>query len=154
MNQFNLIDNNHSIIRASSLWGLLNFKTMNMVSVENVFSQNPYLSKHEPNETDLNFGKIPNITHSDFEEEFKVRYNDIDINMHANNSHYIVWGLEPLPFEFKKENKLKNIDMLFKKEIKLGATFKVIVQLIDKTSIHVIKNLDDEDLCMIKCEWI
>lgn len=151
---FELLESNTSLLKASSLWGLLNFKTMNMVNVESVLSESGSLKKYIPNEKDLSFGKITNLTRIDFEEEFKVRYNDLDINMHANNSNYITWGLEPLAYEFRKEHELKNIDMLFKKEIKPATTFKVQVQLQDKTSLHVIKSLEDEDLCLIKCEWI
>ena len=59
--------------------------------------------------------RITAITNPILEKEFEVRYNDLDVNGHANNGNYIVWAFEPLSFEFRSEYKLKTLDMLFKK---------------------------------------
>ena len=103
----------------------------------------------------MKFNKIPSITNVDYEEEFKVRYADIDVNMHANNGNYIVWAIEPLPYEWKHEKKLKNIDIIFKKEIKCGEQLISRVQKVDEhTTLHALTHAQtNEDLCLIKCEW-
>ena len=104
----------------------------------------------------MKFNKIPSITNVDYEEEFKVRYADIDVNMHANNSNYIIWALEPLPYEFRKEHQLKNVDIIFKKEIRYDEKFVSKIQMAENnTTLHVIKNAStNDDLCLIKCEWV
>ena len=44
--------------------------------------------------------------------------------------------------------------MLFKKELKLGDFALAQVEILDKQTIHVIKNAEtQEDSCQIKIEW-
>lgn len=141
--------------RASSIWALVNSETLAIAHVGEVLKDNENMIKFVPGEGDLKFGKIPALTQVDHEETFKVRYNDIDINMHANNGNYIVWAIEPLPYEWKHEKKLKNIDIVFKKEIKCGEVLVCKVQKLDEhNTVHVLANAHtQEDLCLIKCEW-
>ena len=152
---FELSSNEKILARASSMWTLVDFKTMDIVNVENILSENPIMNKFIPTEDDLKFGKIQPISNNDYSEEFKVRYNDIDVNMHANNANYIIWALEPLPYEFKTEHKLKNIDIVYKKEIKYGEKLISNVQMLENNiTVHALKNsITNEDLCLLKCEW-
>ena len=106
-------------------------------------------------EDDLSFAKISQITNPYSEKEFEVRYNDIDVNGHANNGNYIVWAFEPLDFEFKNTHKIKTIDMIYKKEAKFGE--KIISQVEFKdptTTVHRLQNTDGEDLFLLECNWI
>ena len=153
--QFEMYTDGKLCGRAFSVWALLNAETMEIAHVEKVIGGNENMPKFTPREGDLKFGKIAPLTQTDYEETFKVRYNDIDVNMHANNGNYIVWALEPLPYEWKHEKKLKNIDIVFKKEIKCGEQLISKVQkLDDHTTLHaVIHAQTQEDLCLIKCEW-
>ena len=141
--------------RVSSIWALVNSETLAIAHVGEVLKDNENMIKFMPNETDLKFSKIPALTQTDHDETFKVRYNDIDVNMHANNGNYIVWALEPLPYEWKHEKKLKNIDIIFKKEIKCGEQLTCKVQKLDKhNTLHALVHAQtQEDLCLIKCEW-
>jgi len=142
--------------RASSVWALVNSETLEIAHIEQVIGQNENMPKFSPNETDLKFGKIAPLTQTDYEETFTVRYNDIDINMHANNGNYIVWAIEPLPYEWKHKKKLKNVDIVFKKEIKCGEQLISKVQEIDEhTTVHAVVHAQtQEDLCLMKCEWM
>lgn len=142
--------------RASSVWALVNSQTLEIAHVEKVLANNENMIKFVPNETDLKFGKIARLTQNDYEATFQVRYNDIDVNMHANNGNYIVWAIEPLPYEWKHERQLKNIDIVFKKEIKCGEELISKVQKIDNnTTVHALVHAKtQEDLCLIQCEWI
>ena len=110
---------------------------------------------YEKKEDDLSFEKIKPPTKIDAEKEFEVRYNDIDVNKHANNGNYIIWAFEPLSFEFKSTHKIKTLDMIYKKEIKLGEKLISQVEIKDDTTIHLLKNSETkEDLCLIQCRWI
>ena len=152
---FELFTNDKCLGKASSIWSLVDMSTKNIVPVGNII-QSPFMPKFQQNDTDLSFSKIPSISNVDLEKEFEVRYNDIDVNGHANNGNYIVWAFEPLNFEFKANHRLKNIDIVFKKEIKFGE--KLISQIqfpSENTTIHLLKNANTkEDLCLLKCEWI
>ncbi len=138
------------------MWALVDFTSMSMVNAETALSDIPAMSKLIPNKNDLKYDKIPVLTNIDYEEEFKVRYNDIDLNMHANNANYIIWALEPLPYQFRKKHQLKNIDIVYKKEIKYGEKLITQVQVLENnTTVHSLKNSETkEDFCLLKCEWI
>ena len=141
--------------RASSVWALVNSETLEIAHVEQVIGRNENMPKFSPGETDLKFGKIPPLTQTDYEQTFTVRYNDIDVNMHANNGNYIVWALEPLPYPWKHEKKLRAVDIVFKKEIKCGEKLTSKVQLLDEhTTLHALVHAQTgQELCLIKCEW-
>ena len=87
-------------------------------------------------------------------KEFEVRYNDLDVNGHANNGNYITWAFETLDYEFLTNHKIKTLDMFFKKEAKYGEKIISEVEIKDNTTVHRIKNLNNEDLCLVQCEWI
>ena len=151
---FAVIADNKPIVRASSLWSLVNYETKSLVNIESAI-QSPYLKKFEAEEQDLSFGKIPPLSKADYQKEFEVRYNDIDGNRHANNGIYIIWALEPLSYGFRKQHKLKNIDIVFKKEIKYGEKLISKVQFTDKNqTTHVLTNAKTlEDICLLNCVW-
>lgn len=151
---FGLYNQDKLLARASSLWSLVNYKDMSLVNIDSVI-QSPYLLKFEKNDEDLSFGKIPPLTQIDYQKEFEVRYNDIDVNHHANNGNYIIWALEPLDCAFRTSHKLKTIDMVFKKEIKLGEKLLSLTQMLDDGStLHVLRHTQtNEDLCYIYCTW-
>ena len=141
--------------RASSVWALVHSETLEIAHVERIVGDNPNMPKFSPNETDLKFGKIAPLTQADYEETFKVRYNDIDVNMHANNGNYIVWAIEPLPYAWKHEKQLKAIDIVFKKEIKCAEQLLSKVQILDEhTTLHALTHAQtQQELCLLKCEW-
>lgn len=151
---FELYSSNKLLARASSVWSLVDFTNMSITNVEKAL-ENTYMKKFAAREDDLKFKKIPQLTKVDYEKEFEVRYNDIDVNRHANNGNYIVWAMEPLSYEIKSSHKLKTIDMVFKKEIKYGEKLLSQVQVMsDNITLHRMKNSETgEDLCILQCEW-
>lgn len=151
---FKLFTGEKLLARASSMWSLVDIENLSIANIANSINS-PYFGKYEKNDEDLSFEKIPAIEKVDFEKEFEVRYNDLDVNRHANNGNYIVWALEPLPFDFKSQHKLKTVDMVFKKEIKFGEKMITKVQVLDDGStVHVLTNkVSGEDVCQVHCVW-
>jgi len=151
---FRLWDGEKLLAKASSIWSLIDFTNMSITNIADTID-NPYFGKYEKSEEDLNFEKIPPLTRVDYEKEFEIRYNDIDVNRHANNGNYIVWALEPLDIEFRTTHKLKTVDMVYKKEIKYGEKLISQVELSDDGStIHYLKNSKTgDDVCQIHCSW-
>lgn len=140
--------------RVASIWSLVDITTRALVPINNVLENNPKMPPFEKQEDDLAFEKIKSIEKIDLEQEFTVRYNDLDVNKHANNGNYIVWAFEPLSFDFKTNHKIKTLDMIYKKELKFGE--KVISQIEFKdelTTIHRLQNEQQEDLCLLQCRW-
>jgi len=140
--------------RATSTWALVDLNTKSMANAAEVLSDNPYMVQHEKRDGDLSYGKIKLPEKFDIEKVFEIRFDDLDVNRHVNNANYIVWAIEPLDFNFRRANKLKIVDMVFKKEITYGA--KVLSQILINENIttHVLKNAETgEELCIINAEW-
>lgn len=152
--EFELSHNEKLLGNVFSMWTLVDIETRNPVLIGNAIQSNSNMQPYQKEETDLSFAKIKMNTAPSSVKEFEVRYNDLDVNGHANNGNYIVWAFEPLPFDFKTNNKIKTIDMMFKKEAKCGE--KLIVEVgfnDDKTTVHIIKNMHGDEICLVQCAW-
>jgi medium-chain acyl-[acyl-carrier-protein] hydrolase len=137
--------------RVSSLWAIVNDK--GFVSPQTL--NNPIMGPLQKRENDLEFAKIPPLKKADAVKNFKIRYEDIDINGHVNNINYIIWAFEALSFDFRSSHRLKTIDVIFKKEVKYGSEIISQAEFKDEnTTIHAIKNAEtNEDLCYIQAVW-
>ena len=98
--------------------------------------------------------KIKPIQRVDNELTFSVRYDDIDVNTHVNNSNYIIWAFETLDIDFRSNKKLKTLDMMYKKEIKYGSRVISQVEIDGNITNHLLKNADtNEEICLVMAEW-
>lgn len=151
---FEICDEEKIFARIASIWAVADIDTRTLVPAQKALN-NEKMAEFKKREDDLNFSKIQIPSKIDYEKTFEVRYDDIDVNMHANNCNYIIWAFEPLPIEFYNNHKLKTLDMQFKKEIKYG---EKVVSQIEKTSpnttLHLLKNsMTGEDLCLVRAVW-
>lgn len=67
-------------------------------------------------------GKLPPLEEAGFTQRFPVRWHDIDLNRHVNNTHYLRWALESLPTEVLEGQQLQEADIIFRAESTLGET--------------------------------
>ena len=152
--EFELRKENKLLARMFSQWSVIDMNNRTMVPVLDAVGENPHMTLHEKREDDLKFEKISPITNPSLEKEFEVRYNDLDVNGHANNGNYIVWAFEPLSFEFKNAHTMKTVDMVFKKEARYGEKLISQIEFKDEnTTIHRLINKDGEDLFQLQCLW-
>ena len=142
------------LARMYSQWCVIDMENRSMIPVFDAVGENKYMTLHEKREDDLQFHKISPISNPSIEKSFEVRYNDLDVNGHANNGNYIVWAFEPLSFEFKNSHTMKTVDMVFKKEARFGEQLVSQIEFKDEnTTIHRLQNKDGEDLFLLECEW-
>lgn len=151
---FELHSGEKLLARMHSMWSIVDINTRSIVPVTTAIPDNPRMAPFEKREDDLSFAKIAQITNPSFEKEFEVRYNDLDVNGHANNGNYIVWAFEPLSFDFRNSHRIKTLDMIYKKEAKFGEKLISQVEVKDNKTIHRLQNLDGEDLFLLECEWV
>ena len=115
---------------------------------------NPEFESFEKRDTDLKFNKIQLPNNFDYEKIYEVRYDDLDLNHHANNSNYIAWALETLPYDFRNRNTISNVDILLKNDTTAGEIIIAQTKINDFQTIHVIKNkTDNTDLAHLNIEW-
>ncbi len=147
---FTIAEQHRLLGRIISLWSIIDRNSRKVVDVDEVFNMPKYVYRS----TDLVFSKLKPLTEITLQRTFEVRYNDLDSNGHANNGNYIVWSLEALPFDFKREHKIKNLEIIFKKEARGGDHILSEVKMVDHlTTQHQLKNVKGEILCLVKCEW-
>lgn len=112
---------NNVIIRASSIWAVLDQKTR--MPVANPFDKS-FPSEHHENELPLpSKVKIPDeLT---LVESRKVRYSEIDLNGHLNNTRYMDYMLDVHDSAFYRENHIRHIVINYAHEIRDGQTVDI-----------------------------
>lgn len=140
--------------KATTTWGLVDLETKNMVNLAEIFSENPKFTQFVKREDDLKYNKIKNIEKIDCEKIFEIRFDDLDVNQHVNNSNYLIWAFETLNYDFRNTKRLKVLDMVFKKEAKFGSNIVSQLEINNNITNHKLKDLNtNEELCLIQAEW-
>lgn len=136
----------------SSLWALIDMEAKRMLPMEKAI---PFMIKYEKHYGDMEFEKIPPIENTEYEKQFEVKFDDVDVNRHANNANYIIWALETLPHEFRLSKTAKTIDIKYRKETKMGTKILSKIQFLDEnTSVHTIYDeVQNDELCSLKIRW-
>lgn len=152
---FEICQNEITLGKATTSWGLVDINTKSMVNVGAILADNPNFSEFAKRENDLKYNKIQPLRTVNNEKIFEIRFDDLDVNQHVNNSNYLVWAFETLNYEFRKSKQLKTLDMLFKKEIKFGNKIYSQTEITGNKTLHVLKNnKTGEELCLVQAEWI
>ncbi len=141
------------LLRAVTSWFIVNTKDK---SILNIMSEYPDFIKFEKRDDDLILQKLKAISDADSEKLFHVRYDDLDMNGHVNNTVYVTWAMEALDYDFRIQHKLKTLDIYFKHEVKYGDDILSIVKTDKENNIteHLIKNANTGDeVCLIKAEF-
>lgn len=135
-------ENNNLIAIASSKWFAID-------------TENKKIIKLTPKITDA-YGEIiqKQVFESSFDEKFqipeeqKLNFNytiqrrDLDTNNHVNNLHYIDYALETLEEDIFNNNCFTNLEIVYKKEIKLKETINCYYSFESNKHIITIKNKD------------
>ena len=143
--------NGHTIIKASSQWVLIDFVRRRPVA----------LRKHFPDYHCLNERVLPTdfpkieAAADGFLKEFHVRFDDIDVNEHVNNTVYPVWAGEGLDKDFRLHHIPAQIQISFKKEALLENKVVVSTTLSGNESKHLIFDKEsNETLALCRINWV
>lgn len=134
-----------------STWALIDMNTRKILPVQKVL---PMMFPYEKRENELEYIKFGDVENPIYSKEYIVKFDDVDVNKHANNSNYIVWALDSLPVDFRINNFVKTIDLKFKKEAFVETKIKVISDINQNYSCHKIFSCsNNEELANIYAEW-
>ncbi|MDR2269017.1 MAG: hypothetical protein LBD94_02425 [Rickettsiales bacterium] len=138
------------MLRATSQWIMIDLATRRPVKISEYL---PNWDCVPARALDEAFDKFAEFD-SEYSVDFDVRYDDIDVNPHVNNSVYATWATESLGYDFLNSHKLRRLKINFKKEIPAG-TKKVSVgfQIDGNLTRHVIKT-DRLTNAIVVCEWL
>lgn len=145
--------NGNRILRATTSWLMVDIASKSLVNIEQKF---PDLRKYEKRENDLTLRKLRSFDDFDSTKIFHVRYDDLDMNGHVNNTVYLAWAMEAVDYNFRNKYKIKSIDIYYKHEAVYGEDIISCIKTNEAclTTEHIIKNAQtDEELCLIKVEY-
>ncbi len=142
------------LFRALTSWFLVNLNTKSIVNIQN---EVPDFINFEKRDDDLSLQKIRPQEDFDNEKVFHVRYDDLDINGHVNNTVYVTWAMEALDYDFRSKHNLKSLDIYFKHEVKYGddivTSVKIDYQNLEST--HLIKDAKSGiEVCLLKAQYV
>lgn len=111
------------IIRVDSIWAMIDIDHRRMARLPE-----DIIDKYQA-ERVKQIPRIPNpvqITSDETYEEndYHVRYLDIDANQHVNNSKYFEWMQDVMTPEFMATHEITAINLKFENEIRLGHTIQ------------------------------
>lgn len=139
------------LLRGTTSWMMVDLENKSLVNIEQKF---PDITRFEKRENDVVLQRLKSLDGWDSEKIFHVRYDDIDMNGHVNNTVYITWAMEALGFEFLNSHNMKSIDIYYKHEVRYGEDVLSCVRISDNISEHMIKNAKTgEELCLIRVTW-
>jgi len=143
---------NSRILRATTYWLMVDLETKSLVNIEERY---PEITKFQKRDNDLQLQRLKSQSEYDREQLFHVRYQDLDMNGHVNNTVYIAWAMEVLGLDFLQSHKIKALDIYYKQEVRYGEDILSCVKFNENTTEHLIKNaLTGEELCLIRAEFI
>lgn len=93
--------------------------------------------------------KIDKLTEPDtviLKKDCSVLRGDIDMNAHVHNINYLNYAYETLPDEVYENNIFNNIEIMYKRQIKLGDKIVCLYTKEEKKHIVTIKSEDEKTL--------
>lgn len=152
---FEVFDNTSGerILRAASSWSIVDITNKSLINIQ---KEMPDFMEYQARQDDLQLRKLRPIDRVDSEKTFHVRYDDLDINNHVNNTVYVNWALEALDYEYRINNNLKALDIYYKHEVKYGDDIVSQVKYDRENNVteHLIKNATTGDeLCLLRAEF-
>lgn len=110
-----LDEKNEVIIRASSIWALIDAKTRKVIVDKDTIKKLP----PESSEFELPLpGKIAASEEKNLIETRTIHYSDLDFNCHMNNVRYVELLMDVHDFEFYKTHRPTLISLNYMKEIR------------------------------------
>ena len=128
------------IVQASTQWVLIDFNSKRPQLLRAKLPQYEVLNEKADN---FEFSNIALPENFDFEKDFVVRFDDIDVNNHVNNAVYPLWLSETVDDEFRNNHTISEIEISFKKEIHAGEVVKSKSSRNGLESIHSIISMTD-----------
>ena len=119
------------LARCSTLWAIIDLATRK-VSL-NPFGKLKLPEEHHQDELPLP-GKVA-TTELSLLENRKVRYSEMDMNGHLNNTKYVDYIVDAIPVDKLKENRIKSFLINFNKEIKADDVVNINTGTIDNQTI-------------------
>jgi len=139
---FEILDENGTLIAvATSKWALLQISTGSLMKITDAI-----VSLYTPEEknvfSELELAKLakpPTLTPT---YSFTIPRSYIDVNGHVHNLYYLTLAYEALPEAIYEKGEFPHVEILFKKEVKLGDTVTCLYGTMEGAHYVVISSQD------------
>jgi len=141
---------------ATSSWMMIDTKKRSSVPLPD------FEEKFQNNEAgralEDSFPKLPVIEKSGAEKIFNVRLGDLDMNSHVNSVHYLSWGLETIPIDFRKEHQLTDVEINYRAECGYGEKIVSRTEMINENNDTVVlhqlfKESSGQEITRLRSAW-
>jgi acyl-ACP thioesterase len=101
--------------------------------------------------------KLPGPVQAKMEKSFAVRYSDIDMHHHVNNTKYMEWILDSYPFEMHQDCHIHIFQINFLAESSPGDEILVHTEPLENSRtifLHsIFRKNDGRELCRARSSW-
>ena len=153
LRDFEVLDkDNNQLCIATTRWTLINIDTQSLTKIND-----DIINKYNPENIsimpDFEFKKLSEPTDFSNEYIYTTQRRDIDVNNHMHNLNYLDLAYEALPEDVYNTETFNNIEIMYKKAIRLGDTSKCLYSKADNINTVVIKSMDNKELHCIINLW-
>jgi acyl-ACP thioesterase len=143
---------NQSIIRVTSSWHILNMQTHRPTTLTHFADNFPIVSRHaiaeKPQKIQLPTSEPVKST------VYTILPSDIDINLHVNNTRYVQWAIDCIPFEFQKQHVLQEVNVNFLSQARINERYFVETYQNELNFIHfIISEKENRKLAAVQSKW-
>lgn len=125
------------IVAATSQWVLIDVERRRPVILSKYFPAYKVLDERAVAD---DFSKSDEVENPDLVREFLVRFDDIDVNNHANNAVYPLWASESVDALFRRNHVPAELEICYKKEALYGEKVEVRTKQSAMESRHTIRD--------------
>ena len=150
---FEVLDKNgKQVCIATTKWTLTNIDTQSIVKITD-----DIIGEYEPDTKSImpeyDFKKLVEPKIFFFLYIYKTERRDIDVNKHMHNLNYLDLAYETLPEDIYLNSEFNNIEIMYKKAIRLGDTSKCLYSFGNSKHTVLIKKKKKKDLHCIVNLW-
>lgn len=140
---------------AKSAWVVLNLKTRKPQRIEPFLEGlNPCPDQHGAG---IHLDRLPPPGIPGSEMSFTVRYGDLDIHQHVNNSRYLEWVLDSYSLEMNQTHQITTFEINFLAESNFGDELSIQTEHqkeFNPVFLHtIIRKEDGKELCRARVRW-
>lgn len=83
------------------------------------------------------FQKIAPPSKAIHQSSFAVRYSDLDLNAHVNNTRYVEWIVESMPERILRQHQMAELELQFRNESRYGDTIQARARQLQQGDILI-----------------
>ncbi len=129
---------------ATSKWTLIDIKTLKLAGIPEEVRNAYKISDQKVFEDEIEKLKEPKTELT--KEDYKVLRSQIDVNKHVHNLYYLDIAYEALPEEIYEQEEKDNIEIMYKKQIKLNDPIVCLYSNENNKNTVTIKSKDEKTL--------